>query len=481
MAALSRPNPRPRRQRPVVRATALWFERIVAIIALINLLLVLFDLSYIRFRDTYFRLFPEFTAWYGETFKGIEPERTTVNYLETVNRLEEQVAQTGLQSVQAESLLSDLQEQSSTIIDENPFEIADKSGTLERIKNMIRDRVGIDSSKGAFNTFWSEDYLTEEGWSQEIGYFNEEIRPLIETNYFRGIGEDGGPIDEFWKIDSWFVMFFAVELLARTFYISRRYKNYTWLDAILFRWYDLLLLLPFWRWLRVIPVTIRLNHSQTVNLIPLRNRVNRIFISTFAIELTEIVILRVIDQIQNLIRDGSVAEWLLKSTTDRRYIDINGVNEIEAIANSLTTLIVYQVLPNVKPELDALLKHNIMKAFERAPGYQGFRTLPAIGNLPDQIAQQVVSRTSENIYGILSGSLKDDKAAELTQELIAKAGEQLRYEIQQNQTVDNLERWTVALLEEVKINYVKQLSVEDIDRLREENYKLYDITQERQR
>lgn len=477
MAALTRSK---KQRRPLVRTTALWFERIVAIIALINLILVLFDISYIRFRDVYLRFFPEFTMWYGEVFKGITPERTTTRYLETVDRLEAQVAQTGLQSTQAVSILADLREQSSAIIDENPFDIANKSGTLERIKNEVRDRVGVESSKAAFDEFWSEDYLTDAGWTEEIGFFNEEVVPMFETNYFRSIGENGQPTDDFWLIDGWFVAFFAVELFLRTFYISRRYKNYTWLDAVLLRWYDLFFFLPFWRWLRVIPVSVRINQSQLINLIPLRNRVNRIFISTFAVELTEIVVLRIVDQVQNLVRDGDVAEWLLALGAKNQYIDINGVNEVEAITSKLTTITMYEVLPAVKPEVDALLQHSVMRALDQAPGFQSFRGLPGIGDLPDQIARQVVSQVSQNLYQLATGAIEDEKGADLTRNLITKIGETLRYEVQQGKTVDELEQWTVALLEEIKINYVKQLSFEDIDRLREENYKLYDLTQSRQ-
>jgi hypothetical protein len=475
MAALSRSPKR----RPLKKTTALWFERIVALIALVNLILVLFDLSYIRFRDVYLRFFPVFTIWYGETLKGIEPERSTVNYLETVEMLEEQVAQTGLQSIQAESLLAELQSLSAAMVDENPFEIANKSGTLEKIKNLMRDRIDVDSSKEAFDIFWSRDYLTAAGWSDEIRFFNDEIEPLMATNYFRGIGEDGSPRDDFWKLDIWFILFFGLEFLARTFYISRRYRNYTWLDAALLRWYDWFLLLPFWRWLRIIPVTIRLNQSQLVNLVPLRNRLNRIFIANFAVELTEIVILRIIDQVQNLIREGNVSSWLLATGPSRQYIDINEVNEIEAITGSLTSLMVYKVLPKVKPEIDAILKRSVVSAFDQAPGYQGLRRLPGIGNLPDQIAQQVVSQVSQNLYQVLTGALEDEKGAALTQQLLDKVVATVRAEIQQEQMVGELEEWTVALLEEIKINYVKQIAVEDVDRLIEENYKLYDITQVR--
>ncbi len=475
MAALSRS----RKPSRFVKTTALWFERLVALIAIVNLAIVLFDLSYIRFRDLYLRFFPEFTTFYGETFKGIEPERSTVNYLEAVDKLTQQVSETGLESVQAQVWLEDLQDLSQSMIDENPFEIANKSGTLERIKNLMRDRIGVDSSKQAFQEFWSVAYLDEAGWEESIDYFDSEIRPLMETNYFRSIGENGSPTDDFWKLDSWFVLFFALELLARTFYISRRYKNYTWLDAVLLRAYDLPLILPFWQWLRVIPVTVRINQSQLLNLVPLRNRINRILITSFAVELTEVVVLRIIDQVQNLIREGEVTRTLLTGA-ERRYIDLNGVDEVQAISSRLTTLMLYQVLPKIKPEIDAVLHHSVMQALDQAPGYQGLRRLPGIGDLPNQISQQIVSLASQNLYQALTGALEDESGATLTRQLIDKLGATIRAEIQQDKTVEELQLWTVALLEEIKINYVQQVSTEDIDRLMEDNYRIYNMTQERQ-
>lgn len=502
MSAMSRSRQRPR----VVKATSLWYERIVALIALCNLILVLFDMSYIRFRDFYLSLAPGPTQWYGETFKGIEAERSTVRYLETFEALEAQLAVEGenglAESPDIQALLAELRRQSVAMVDENPFAIANKSGTLERIKNLMRDRVGVESSKAAFREFWSRDYLEGEGWPEEIEYFNTEIEPLMATNYFRAIGENralqdgfwrridlwfvalfgenGAPRDDFWRlVDIWFVAFFGLELLARVFYISRRYKNYTWLDAVLLRWYDLFLLIPLWRWLRVIPVTVRLNQSQLVNMIPLRNRINRIFITNFAVELTEVVVLRTIDQIQNLIREGEVARWVLNTGTTGRYIDINGVDEVQAIASRLVSLMIYQVLPKVKPEIDALLQYNVSQAFDQAPGYQGFRQLPGIGDLPDQIAHQVVSSVSRNLYEALTGAVEDEKGGAIAQQLFDKIGTTVRAEIQQDQTLEDLQTWTVALLEEFKINYVKQLSVEDVERLMEENYRIYNITQER--
>jgi hypothetical protein len=419
------------------------------------------------------------TVWYGETFKGIEPERATVAYLETVDKLKEQVAQTGLTSIQAETLLADLREQSQALIDENPFQIAEKSGTLERIKNHMRDRTRRDSARQAFQEFWSVGYLTQEGWSQEISYFNEDVIPLMETNYFRKIGEDGGPLDLFVLLDGWFLALFGLELMARTFYISRRYKNTNWLDALLLRWYDLFFFLPFWRWLRAIPVLIRLNQSQLVNLIPLRNRINRVFITNFAVELTEVVVLRIIDQIQNLIREGNVTQWLLATGSGRRYVDLNGVDEVQAISTQVGSLLVYRILPKIKPELDAVLQHTLTSALNDAPGYQSFRQIPGLGTLPDQIAQQLVSQASATLYSTLTGTLNDQKGAELTQSLVNQFSDSFRAELQTGKTLEELQALIIDLLDEVKINYVKQLDAEDVEQLMEENYRIYNITQQK--
>jgi hypothetical protein len=53
----------------------------MALIALANVALMIFDLSYFPFRDLYLRFLPEFTSWYGETFKGIAPHWSCLQYL----------------------------------------------------------------------------------------------------------------------------------------------------------------------------------------------------------------------------------------------------------------------------------------------------------------------------------------------------------------------------------------------------------------
>jgi hypothetical protein len=488
MAALSRPRSATKGRQfskyDARRAGARWFERLMAGIALVNLGLVVLDLSYIPMRDFYLRVLPRATVWYGETFKGIEPHRFTTHYLETVERLEQQVALTGLTSPAAQEILAELQQQSAAMVAENPFQLANRSGNLEQIKNEMRDRMDLESATDSFTAFWSYAHLSEAGFPQEIAFFHSEIRPFIETNFFRSLAVHGGFEDLFWRIDLWFNLLFTVELLARSFYLARRYKNFTWRDAILWRWYDLLLIAPFsalrMPWLalaRVIPVVIRINQSNLIDLDPIQHRISRFAISHVAVEITEIVVLRIIDQMQALIRDGSLAQIVLRDPGSRRYIDVSGVNDLEVLAQRLGTLTVYSVLPEIKPEIDALLKHTVTIAFDQTPGYQSFRQLPGLGNLPDQIAQRIVAQLSTNAYALVKGGLEDKDGVALTQALVTKFTDTFRQQLKEEENITELETLLVDFLEEVKLNYVKRLAAEDVDRLIEERYQIYNVTQ----
>ena len=142
----------------------------MAIIASIGFVVAMFDLTYIPNRDFYFRNLPPVVREY-DRFKGIEPHRETERYLNAVEQLKLTVKQTGLASSQTQSWLQELDTLSVSMIQNNPFQVAQKTGNLEKIKNEVRDRVQNQSAKGAFQTFWSQDYLTKFGWERELKFY----------------------------------------------------------------------------------------------------------------------------------------------------------------------------------------------------------------------------------------------------------------------------------------------------------------------
>ncbi len=454
----------------------------MALTALANLSLVLFDISYIPWRDFYFRQLPRLTQIY-DPFKGIEPNRDTQKYLETVEELKSQVLETGLASNQVAAKLEQLKNLSAKTIDEDPFRVASKSGILEKIKDRMRDRIPNpqDSAKQSFQTFWSQEYLTKKGWQQEITWFDSSIKPLIATNYYRKIGENGEFTDSFWLLDLPFIAVFAIEFLARTYLISRRHPSVTWRAAMLWRWYDIFLLLPFWRLLRIIPVTIRIHQAKMPDLQPIRAQISRGFVANFAQELTEVVVIQLINQMQQSVTTGSLARQLFQSQK-QRYLDINNINEIEAIASRLVQVTVYKVLPQLQPDLEALLGYNIEIFLKQSPLYQGFQQVPGLGNLPAQLAEQLVAELSklaalgpQNAYEAFKTASEDPVGTKLSNQLVQHFGQALGAELQGEQTLQEIQLLVRDFLEEFKINYIQRLSSEDFEKILEQAKQLQQI------
>ncbi|MEA5593979.1 hypothetical protein [Rivularia sp. UHCC 0363] len=442
----------------------IWFERLIALIATVNLGLVLFNLTYIGWRDFYLRNLPQITKIY-DPIKGIEPHRETQKYLKTVAELEQQIDETGLNSPLSTSKIKELRDLSVEIIENNPFAVASKSGTLEKIKNMMREHLNNESAKRAFTIFWSTDYLLKQGWNQEIGFFNSKIKPLIATNYYRKIGENGEFIDNFWIIDLPFILLFTIELLARSYCIKRHHPGFSWFNAVLWRWYDIFLVLPFWRWLRIIPILFRLEKAKLLDLQTIRHQAQQGIVANFAEEITQIVVVRVINQTQSSIKQGELIRWLQQSQTLRPYIDINNINEIEALGGIFVQTVIHQVLPKIQPQIIALLQHNIDTAFNQSPIYRNFRNLPGLGQMQTQLSEQLAIQIATNLYHALVSATEDPVSAKLSSQLIKRFSKALTDEIQKKQVISEVQSLLIDFLEEIKINYVQRLSEEDLEQI----------------
>ncbi|MBW4471588.1 MAG: hypothetical protein KME45_14445 [Stenomitos rutilans HA7619-LM2] len=521
--------------RPLLRhRRRLWFERLMAIVALANLGLVIFDLSYVPLRNFWLLgkvklpLLPSvilpmppapavckpigeppdkatlFTACYDRV-KGIEAYRDTQAYLENVNQLEQLIQQGGVKSPAVAQALKGLQEQSTRMIDENWFTVANKTGTLEKIKDRMRDRiykekatiaaslVSIDptqriafeeatrkkakqSAKKAFMLFWTPDYLAQAGVQQELTWFDRRIRDLMQTNYYRSIEENGEFTNNFWLLDAPFVILFAIEFIARTWYISRQFKSVSWRGALFWRWYDLFLIFPFgilfysWAWLRIIPVSFRLHQARFVNLAQLREQAAQGFVGSIAEELTEVVVVQVLNQVQQAVQQGEIMRWLLQPKSNQ--IKVNNVDEITELVSLFIKLTVYQVLPKVQPDLEALLRHTIESVLNQAPAYQTLKAMPGLGEAPTQLIDRLVSDVLQAAYNSLTTALEDPIGAQLTNRLIQNFGQALGDEVQEQQVTNELKTLVNDFLEELKLNYVKRSAEIDVETLLEETRQL---------
>ncbi len=460
------------------------YERLMALLATANLLLVLFNLSYVPWRDFWLqgkisiplinRVFylpmpVDITSSY-DRIKGIEPHRETQAYLEMVQALETSIQTSGYDSRQTQALLSSLRQASGEMVDSNPFALANKSGSLERIKNLMRLRVfGTRkqvSSKEAFEQFWSSQFINATTGAANLAWFQKTISPLIGANYYRSIGEDGEFIDNFGAIDLPFGIIFFLEFLGRTYWLGKQQMGGRWLDAMISRWYDGLLFFPFWlvapgwAWLRIIPVEIRLDQAQIINLQRVRHQASQGLVTTIADDVTEVVVLQVLSQVQATIQRGKFMNLLPGQAPDGSLATSphnDEVDELGEIAALMLQVTLKKVLPQLRPELEALIHYNLDQALRQVPPYRQLTATPLLAAIPQQWSMQLAEEITNRFYQILTRVETEDKtAALLTSQLIQKFGSSLSYEIQQQHVGQALRELLIDWIEDVKTSFIQQ-------------------------
>ncbi|MGB3694279.1 MAG: hypothetical protein WBG70_17295 [Spirulinaceae cyanobacterium] len=433
------------------------WNKVVALLAVANLLLVLFNLSYIPLRDIYLRQIPALVALY-DPIKSIEAHPDTSRYLKTVDALTQQLPKVGLQAPATTELFSFLRQQSTEMLAENPFSVANKFGTFAKLKRRIEHHLDTQSAKEAFNQFWSQDYFTKVSPPEALGFFDSKIRPLLEVNYYRSVDENGQFIDDFWRIDLYFMVFFGLEFLLRSFWKSRQREDLTWGDALLRSWYDGLMLLPTWRWLRTVPVAVRLHKSGLINLERILAQVTHEPAAYLADRVGMFLMVRLINQTQEAVETGEAAKMLLQPGD---YIQVSDVDKVDAILDRILQIAIYKAVPQVQPELESLLHHSLKGAFKSSDFYQALQQVPGLSALPQEATEQLADYLSQAAYEVLATSYGDVQGRELFENLTANFKQVLRRELQDEKTQAELQSLLADLLEEVKLNYIQGAKKQD--------------------
>ena len=444
------------------------WSKLIALIAVVQIVLVLFNLSYIPLRSLYFDYAPTIVNAY-DPIKGIELHPDTQLYLATIDQLVETVNpddEVGeIQSprprlIEAEvvPILSHLQAQSIELVEENPFFGANQFGAYAKLKQRIQSHVGEISAKQALLKFWSWDYLNQAGWQSELAYFDRAIRPTLEHNYLRALDETGRFVDRFWQIDLWFMALFAVDLLSRTLISSYRQPQVSWGDAILRRWYDLIFFLPYWRWLRVLPTSVRLHQSGLFNMERVLAQVTHEPVSYVADRVSKFLMVRLVNQAQTSIEQGDAARFLFEPS---QYRQVSNINKIDAIVDRLIQLSIYRVLPEVQPDLEALLHHSLTEVITQSDFYSVVQRIPGIGDLPNETIEQLAEYLAQGTYDVLKTAYSDQKGRMLMEQLSQDFRQALKRQLQEKHTQNELETLLIDLLEELKINYVEKSSIDN--------------------
>lgn len=479
---------------PAHRLGRSW-DRFVAIWATINLLWVFFDLSYVPLRTFWLqrnlypipsaplalplRFLPDVTPWM-DPIKGIEPHRETQAYQRSFQELDQAMRQ----PVPAGAPLALSPDQSRLLrrqirlneqmIDTNPFEATGASGTLEKIKFRLRNRANLDSAKESAAQLLDPDRLNSQIWQSERRFWNKEVLPLVATNYWRSIDNNGRPTDHFWRYD--LVLFqsvFLFDILLRAVRLRRRLPGLSWNQALLRRWIDLPLLLPFWRWLRLVPVLERLQTSGLVNFEPLRAVVSRGVVALLAVELFEVLSLQILDGTQGLIRSRRWPQRLRALRSHQSVASSSDERALVELVRIWAPLLLSRVAPKLAPELQGLLGYSLRQSLERTVVPAPLRQLQPLLQVETGISRQLASGMVDSLLELSRStgnqlSRRDDVQLDLLQRFIDRFWEELAAALESGSALERSQELLCTLIDGAKGTYLSQINRAGIEALIQE-------------
>ena len=372
-----------------ITVRSLW-DLFMVWVVIINLCLILFDLTYLWLRPTYFTYLPLITRIWDPVL-GIEPHPLTEKLVEKTETAE-QLSQLDPDSEILAETLREIRDLTLRVFLENPFERSGQTANLDAIKRSMAGETGhpathLKNKKVLFavaDDYWSgpPDLLRH-----RFSVFDEQIDPLLEVNYFRRFDLDGHLVDHFWKIDLPFLILFWIEFIVRWTFAIRRRTYARWYFYPIFYWYDLLSLIPVTalrplRLLRVVSIYMRLRQSDL-------SRVGRDFLSRgvayisniITEEVSDRVAVRILDEYREEIVDGTHVR-IARATVEPRRTEIERVlvSQIRAILTDEDTI----------ERFRQLLRLNLANAVDQS---ESLRSLP----LPHIVVKPVVSTVGEVI------------------------------------------------------------------------------------
>ncbi|NEP89041.1 MAG: hypothetical protein F6K18_20630 [Okeania sp. SIO2C2] len=428
-----------------------------------------------------------------DLIKGIEPFRDSQNYLIAVSELKILLEKKGLEAEEIEPLLKELRGRSTELIDRDyDFQIVNHILVLTQIKYRMKQHIysqipdsnmsltpalqilqslnllqylapeillADKSSKIAFNTFWSSQYLERYQWEEELDFFSKNIQFLMQSFYFRDLGKDGEFVDRFWLVDLPWMIIFWIEFIGRTLLISCRSNLSLW-GAVKKRWYDVFLLQPWLPSLRIITAFIRLQKVKLPDMKELYTNIRFQLIGSFAKEIIQVVVSGGINQLQNNISKGSLKKAIFesKNKSDKVDVDKNDHGNIQEIINNILEVTACRVLPEIYPDIEDFLRYHVEQSMQQLSIYRRLQKIPFLRRLPDKIANNLVIQISSTVATSPQKAYQtqpDAVSIKLRQQLVRQFTTKFLSELQEKQTFEEIEVLMINWLEEIKNSYVK--------------------------
>lgn len=429
------------------QATILLWDLFMVWMAIVNLTLILFDMTYLWVRPFYYQYTPVITRIYDPVL-GIEPHPLTERLSAEATGAEELLL-LDADSPGLERRLENLADLTIRVLSEDVF---DRSGQ-NRSKFIIARIIAVESGAPTADLLQPE-MLVEAAhnfWSGESDLlrhrfvlFNTEIRPLLKENFYREFNRAGRLTDHFWIIDLPFLLLFWIEFVVRWSLALRRKKYAQWFFFPIFNWYDVLGLIPMqifrpFRLLRVVSMYMRLRRSELSSVgKDFASRTVAYISNIITEEVSDRVAIRILDEYAEEIRDGTHLRIIESTMAPRR-------EEIEQVLAEHVRLLLTN--EDTLQSFGDLLRLNLNRAVESS---ESLHAVP----LPNAVLKPVVRVVGEIILDTtletIMATLDSEEGAESLREVAASIVDSIMRSPALEETTMLVEEITLHVIEHMK-------------------------------
>jgi len=374
-------------------------------VAVINLWMILFDLTYLWLRPVYFSYVPAVIRVY-DPVKGIEPHPLTEALLEQLSVTETELTRDP-ESPAIPEHVERLRELSYRLMRENPFE---RSG-MDRANDIIKERLSSNISRTGDSLADPEvlRVAVDDFWPEQPGALLERLESIdprvvrgLQLNYYRSYNIDGNLTDWFWVLDLPFLILFWIEFCVRWIIAVKRRTYSRWFFFPIFNWYDVLGLIPVavfrpFRLLRAVSMYMRLKRSELSNVgKDIFTRTVLYFSNIITEEVSDRVALRILSEFHEEIENGTHTK-ITRSVIEPRASEIEDVL-VAQIRQTLTD-------PRTIERLRSLIQLNLENAVDESESLQAV-PLPNVILKPAvrAIGEVILDTTIETVTATLESA-----------------------------------------------------------------------------
>ena len=192
--------------------------------------------------------------------------------------------------------------------------------------------------------------------------------------------------------------------------------------------------------------------------------------AVLALELFEVITLRILDSAQDAVRSPHWPEKI-RRLCSHQSIDSDDERELAELLRLWLPLVLTQVGPGMRPQLVALVSHALRRNLEETAVPAPLRSLPGISKAETQLSQQLSTGLVDSLLNLSRNAgdrlaQKDPMLQDLGVQTVDRFWEELARTLEQGPVLERSQELVAAFLEDLKRSSMDQLRLQrNVDEL----------------